>query len=261
MITDSPGATSTMEAAARAASVPRRRQIRNRPLQCRGVVHAITRHADDVAVFLKHIDDVEFMFRENLGETVGILDRPGHAAVSSVWNHPAWLRRECSNPSPVFWRSPARSPSASPVTILILTPIRAAIATVDFGVFARRIEQRQHAEKLPLSVAVRSRDTKRAKPARSEIIDGLVHGGLDGGGIRRQRQDNLRRALGNLERLPSAAFTVASVRLCTGSNGMKWVTCIGLQRLLVLQASQHRQIDGVVISGPGRQSTGEDGRG
>ena len=114
--------------------------------------------------------------------------------------------------------------SASPVTILIFTPIWARGRDGGFGIFARRIEQRQHAEKLPFTIAVGPGHTERTKAARGEVVDGLVDGVLHGRGIGRQLQDHLRRPLRHLEGLPSAALTVASVRLCTGSNGWKCVT-------------------------------------
>ena len=54
------------------------------------------------------------------------------------------------------------------------------------------------------------------------------------------------------------ALTVASVRLCTGSNGLKCVHLIGLQRLLVFQAAEHSQIDGIVILRPRGQRAVKD---
>ena len=43
-------------------------------LERRGVVHPISRHADDVAALLQDIHDVEFVFREHLGEAVRLFD-------------------------------------------------------------------------------------------------------------------------------------------------------------------------------------------
>jgi hypothetical protein len=111
--------------------------------------------------------------------------------------------------------------SASPVTILTFTPIFQRGRDGRLGIVARRIEQRQHAEKLPLPVSLGPRHAQRTKAARREFVDRLVDGGLHLRGIGRQRQDHLRRALGHLERLSVRPLTVASVRLCTGSNGWK----------------------------------------
>ena len=44
-------------------------------LQRRGVVHPIAGHADDVAALLQDIDNVEFVFRKDLGEAIRLLDR------------------------------------------------------------------------------------------------------------------------------------------------------------------------------------------
>ena len=69
------------------------------------------------------------------------------------------------------------------------------------GLLARRIEQRQHAEKLPLAFLIRPRHAQRAEAARREFVDRLLDRGLDLRGIGRQFQDHLRRALGHLELL------------------------------------------------------------
>ena len=52
--------------------------------------------------------------------------------------------------------------------------------------------------------------------------------------------------------LPSAAVTVASVRLWTGSKGSKWVMRVGLQGLGVGQPAQHGEVDRVVVVARGR---------
>ena len=44
-------------------------------LQSRGVVHSVSRHADDVTAMLQDVHDVKLVFREHLGETVRFFDR------------------------------------------------------------------------------------------------------------------------------------------------------------------------------------------
>ncbi len=110
------------------------------------------------------------------------------------------------------------------MTILTLTPIWRALAMVALACVARRIEQGQHADKLPFAVPVRPGDAQGTKAACGEFLDGLFDGGLSPAGVGRHRQDHLRRSLGHLECFPSAPLTVASVRLCTGSKGRKWST-------------------------------------
>ena len=127
-----------------------------------------------------------------------------------------------------------------------------------FGVFTRRIEQRQYAEKLPFPVAIRPGHTERTKAARGEVVDRLVDGGLHGCGIRRQSLDDLRRPLRHLE--------CASIRGLDGGLGalVHWIErlemrdLIGLQRLLVLQAAQDGEIDRVVVLRSRSQRAGED---
>ena len=93
-----------------------------------------------------------------------------------------------------------------------------------FGVFARRIEQRQDAEKPPFAVAVGSGDTERTKAARGEVVDRLVDGGLRRRRVRRQRQDDLWRALGHLEGLSVRALDRGLGPLVHGIERLKCVT-------------------------------------
>ena len=80
---------------------------------------------------------------------------------------------------------------------------------------------------------------KERKPARGEFVDRLVDGGLHLPGIRRQRQDHLRRALRDLECL--------SVRAGDSGLGafMHWVErlemahLVAFQSLIVFQAAQN----------------------
>ena len=72
-------------------------------LERRGVVHPVAGHAHDVTVLLQHVDNVEFVLREDLGETIGVLDGFGyrrgflglgitkHAAIENVRAHPQGL--------------------------------------------------------------------------------------------------------------------------------------------------------------------------
>ena len=68
--------------------------------------------------------------------------------------------------------------SASPVTILTFTPICSAVAIGGLGIVPGRVEQGQHAQKLPFAVSLGSRHAQGAKAARGEFVDRLVDGGL-----------------------------------------------------------------------------------
>ena len=81
-------------------------------LQRRGVIHPVAGHADDVAALLQDIDDVELVFGEHLGETVGVLDGLGQLRRLLMLCHrrTRW-HRGCWCPSPVSWRFPGRWPA------------------------------------------------------------------------------------------------------------------------------------------------------
>ena len=54
------------------------------------------------------------------------------------------------------------------------------------GIFTRRIEQRQHAKKLPLPVAIRPGHAERTKTTGGEVVDSLADVILHRRGIGRQ---------------------------------------------------------------------------
>ena len=148
--------------------------------------------------------------------------------------------------------------SASPVTILIFTPICSRGRDGCLGVVPRRIEQRQHAKKLPFAVALGPRHAQRAKAARREFVDRLVDGGLHLAGIGRQRQDHLRRALRHLELLSVRALDGGLGALMHRVERLEMDHLVALQGLIVFQAAQNGQIDGVVIVRARRQRGVED---
>ena len=126
------------------------------------------------------------------------------------------------------------------------------------GIFPRRIEQRQHAEKLPLAVSFGPRDAQRTKAARREFVDRLVDGGLHLFRIGRQRQDHLRRALRDLERLSVRALDGGLGAFMHRVERLEMGDLIAFQGLIVFQAAQNGQIDGVVIVRARRQRGIED---
>ncbi len=66
-------------------------------------------------------------------------------------------------------------------------------------VFSRRVGKREHAEELPAVLLVGARDAQRAKAARGKLVDRFFDLGPNLVGVGRQRQDDLGRALGDLE--------------------------------------------------------------
>ena len=75
-----------------------------------------------------------------------------------------------------------------------------------FGLFARRIEQGQHAHKLPLAFLIRPGDAQRTEAASGKFLHRLFHGGLHLTGIRRHLQNHLRRSLGHKELFPVSSL-------------------------------------------------------
>ena len=209
-------------------------------------------------MLLQHVDDVKFVLGKYLGETVGILDGLGHrrgflglgvtegGAVENVCTHPQHLGGLPGDRQGVAGHH------------LDLHAHLGRGRDGGFGVFTRRIEQRQYAKKLPFPVAIRPRHTESTEAARGEVVDRLVDSGFHGCGVSRQFLNDLRRPLRHLE--------CASVRGLDGGLGafVDWVEglemcdLIGLQRLLVLQASQDREIDRVVVLRLRSQCAGED---
>ena len=192
-------------------------------LQRRGVVHAVAGHADDVAALLQDIDDVELVFGEDLGEAVGLSrwTRPPPRS-RAVFESPRLAASRMFVPMPSFLAVSLAMASASPVTILIFTPICRAVAMVALASSRGGSNRGSTPSKLPVAVAVGPRHAQRAKAARREFVDRLVDGGLH---LRRRWPTSSKITCGaplvTLNCFPSAPLTVASVRLCTGSNGWK----------------------------------------
>ena len=151
-----------------------------------------------MAVLLQDVDNVVLVFGEYLGEAVRFFDGLRR------------LRRSCSlSPNPVASRMFVPSPSCfavsramanwSPVTILTFTPICCGARDGCFGLLARRIEQRQHADKLPLIFLIRPGHAQGTEAAPRKFVDGFLDGGLYFAGVGRHLQNDLRRSLGHKE--------------------------------------------------------------
>ena len=151
--------------------------------------------------------------------------------------------------------------SASPVTILTATPISACGGDGGRRVVARRVEQRQHADELPVAVAVGAGHTQGPEAADGEIVDGLVGGRSDLCGVGGQRQDDLRGAFGDPERRAVGggdgglgAFVHRVERLELGDR-------VIMQSLGVREAAKYREVDGiVVVRAGGQRAVADHGR-
>ena len=225
MITDRPDVSSTIEAAARAASVAPDTAMPQSAFFSAGASFTPSPgHADDVTALLQDIHDVELVFREDLRETVGLLDGLGGRAGLLVLGVTQAGRIENV-------RAHVQLPGG-----LLGDGQRIARDHLDLhahlsrgrdgrlGIVPGRIEQGQHAEELPGAVALGPRHAQRTKAARRELVDRLLDGGCHLPGVADNARITCGAPLVTLNVFPSAAFTVASVRLCTGSNGWKWMT-------------------------------------
>ena len=93
-----------------------------------------------------------------------------------------------------------------------------------FGLLTRWIEHRQYANELPLVVLVCAGHAQRAESACGEFVYGFLDRGFYLPTLVAICRMTCGAPLATLNCFPSAVFTVASVRLCTASNGWKWST-------------------------------------
>ena len=143
--------------------------------------------------------------------------------------------------------------SASPVTILIFTPIVSAVAMVALassrgGSNMGNTPRNCHGP----SPSARATPNER-KPRAANSLTAFSTAAFTCPAL----ADNAKITCGapfvTLNVFPSLPLTVASVRLCTGSNGMEMNHLIILQRVFVFQAAQNGQINRVVVFRARRQ--------
>ena len=113
-------------------------------------------------------------------------------------------------------------------------------------------------KKLPLAFSLGPRHAQRTEAARREFVDRLLDGGLHLPGIGRQLQDHLRRALGHLELLAVRALDGGFGALMHRVERLEMDHLIAFQGLIIFQAAQHGQVDGVLVFRARRQRGVED---
>ena len=116
-----------------------------------------------------------------------------------------------------------------------------------FGLLARRIEQGQHASKLPLVFLIGPGHAQGTEAASRKFIDGFLDGGLYLTGVGRHLQNHLRRSLGHKELLSVPAFDGGFRALMHGVERLEMNDLIALQSLIVLHAADNGQVDGVLV--------------
>ena len=116
-----------------------------------------------------------------------------------------------------------------------------------FGLLAGRIEHWQHANKLPLVFLIRPGYAQGTEAACRKFIDGFLDGGLYLTDVGRHLQNHLRRSLGHLELFSVRTFYGGFGALMYRIERLEMEHLIALQRLIVLHAADHGQVDGVLV--------------
>ena len=124
---------------------------------------------------------------------------------------------------------------------------------------ARRIEQRQHAEKLPCAIAIGPRNAQRTKTSRRKFADRFFYFGLHLRGIGRQLQYCRRSALRHLKGLPISSLEGGLGTLVHRVEGLEVRDAVAVQLLPSLHTAEHREIERVLVFGARRQHGAEDG--
>jgi hypothetical protein len=109
----------------------------------------------------------------------------------------------------------------SPVTILTFTPICTALAMVALACSRGGSDIGNTPANCHLSFLIGPGHAQRAEAASGKIIDGLLDGGFTSPALVDICRMTCGAPLATWNCFPSAPLTVASVRLCTGSNGWK----------------------------------------
>ena len=115
------------------------------------------------------------------------------------------------------------------------------------GLLARRIEQGQHANKLPLVFLIRPGHAQGTEAACGKFIDGFLNGGFYFRGVGRHLQNYLRRSLRHLELFSVRALYGGFGALMHRIKRLEMKDLIALQCVVVLHSADHGQVDGVLI--------------
>ena len=211
-----------------------------------------------MAAFLQDIHNVKLVFGEHLGEAVGLLDGFSYLGGLLLFcvTQAGGIKDICAHVQ-LFGGFLGDSQG---IARHHLDPYAHRQRGRDggLGIFAWRIEQWQHAEKLPLPVAFGPCHAQRTETASREFIDCLLDGRLYLPGIGRQFQNHLRRTLRHLEGLSVFGFDGGLGAFMHRVERLEMDYLISLQCLFVFQAAQNGQINRVVIFCARRQRAIED---
>ena len=94
------------------------------------------------------------------------------------------------------------------------------------------------------------RHAQRTEAARRKFVDGFLDGGLYLAGVGRHLQNDLGAPLATLNCFPSAAFDGGFGAFMHRIERLEMDYLIALQRLIVLQAADHGEVDSVLVFRP-----------
>jgi hypothetical protein len=135
----------------------------------------------------------------------------------------------------------------SPVTILTFTPICRALAMVALACSRGGSNNGSTPANCHLpSSSARATPSER-KPRPAKFIDSFLDGRLDLALVRRHLENDLRRSLGDKELFSVRSFDGGFGALMHRVEGLEVKYLVPLQRLVVLHAADHRQVDGVLV--------------
>ena len=167
--------------------------------QGRGVVDPVACHANDVAVLLQDVDNMVFVFREDLGETVGSFNGLGSCRTFSLLHLPQACGVEDVCTQTDFDGGFLRDGQGVSRHHLHFHAHLTGGGNGGRSVFARRVEQRQDAQEVPVTRGASAGHAQGPIPADGEVVDCCVSGGFHCGGVHGQCQHHLWRTLADLE--------------------------------------------------------------
>ena len=228
-------------------------------LQCWGVVHTIASHANNVLALLQNIHDVEFVLGEYLGESVRLFDGLRHLRRLLLLRvtQCAGIQDVCAQ-SELFRGFPCDGNLIARNHLDVHAHLPGA-RDGRFGLLAGWVEQRQHADELPLALLICPGYAKGPVAASRKLIDSLLDGRLDLADVGCHLQNYLRGTFGHKELLPVRSFDGSFRSFMHRVEGLKVKYLEALQLLVVLHSTDHRKVDGVfVLSARSKRSPEND---
>src|SRR5206468_1990350 len=221
-----------------------------RLLAGRSVIHAVTGHSHDVAVLLQYFYNCVFVVRENLSESIGLIDFLSSVQWDLSFCNVAGEELRCRLDICAHIQFRSDLPCDGDVITgnhLYLHSVGASPCYSALGVRSRRIKKRQNSLERPWTIAFRDSNTNSAIAMTGQTIYCLA-GFLEVTARELcQPEDHLRRTFGN-----SKNFTRGVLDRCFRSLVhrierdilflVKALKCVG-----IFQTGQYCKVDGIVV--------------